>query len=224
MTILRFGHVDRKTIYTKEQTEREEREKKREREREKGRAVGPRKYRNGQLSLPGSRGLFYFLANGPVSGHVVKLRKLLRNATFNRKNRFGKVLLPFHFRECTALESHAFSRVKFFSPRQERQLRNCDWTVTNSEMFLTNGKQRNCWTTRHREASNEKIIVSRLVSPVSFFFFFFFSLFFVFSFIETYSWLSTRRNNVTAQRVALYGIIIERREPSAGGESPRSTR
>lgn len=68
--------------------------------------------------------------------------------------------------------------------------------------FLTNGAEK-LVRRRDRKASNEKS--SLFVSPP------------VSSFIETYSWLSTRRNNVTARHDALYAIIIEPREPSAGG-------
>ena len=68
--------------------------------------------------------------------------------------------------------------------------------------FLTNGAEK-LVRRRDRKASNEKS--SLFVSPP------------VSSFIETYSWLSTRRNNVTARHDALYTIIIEPREPSAGG-------
>lgn len=68
--------------------------------------------------------------------------------------------------------------------------------------FLTNGAEK-LVRRRDRKASNEKS--SLFVSPP------------VSSFIETYSWLSTQRNNVTARHDALYTIIIEPREPSAGG-------
>lgn len=51
----------------------------------KGLAVRSRKSRNRQLSRSGSTGLFYFLANGPVSGRVVKFRNCYEIQADRRK-------------------------------------------------------------------------------------------------------------------------------------------